>query len=106
MKLDCQFLDRHLAFHPAPDFPVRQKFPRKPESAIPPAVVLEFRVLVSLNELSVASTQTPQQAEDREHLRKLLDRPSGGVIFTTLQKFSPDDGATNYPVSPTGTMSS
>jgi type I restriction enzyme R subunit len=42
--------------------------------------------------------QTPQQAEDREHLRKLLDRPSGGVIFTTLQKFSPEDGTTNYPV--------
>jgi type I restriction enzyme R subunit len=42
--------------------------------------------------------QTPQQAEDREHLRKLLDRPSGGVIFTTLQKFSPEDGGTNYPV--------
>lgn len=42
--------------------------------------------------------QTPQQAEDREHLRKLLDRPSGGVIFTTLQKFSPEDGATSYPV--------
>jgi type I restriction enzyme, R subunit len=42
--------------------------------------------------------QTPQQAEDRDHLRKLLDRPSGGVIFTTLQKFSPEDGATNFPV--------
>jgi type I restriction enzyme, R subunit len=42
--------------------------------------------------------QTPQQAEDREHLRKLLDRPSGGVIFTTLQKFSPEEGAANYPV--------
>jgi HsdR family type I site-specific deoxyribonuclease len=42
--------------------------------------------------------QAPHQAEDREHLRKLLDRPSGGVIFTTLQKFSPEDGATNYPV--------
>ena len=42
--------------------------------------------------------QTPQQAEDREHLRKLLDRPSGGVIFTTLQKFSPEDGTTDYPV--------
>jgi type I restriction enzyme, R subunit len=42
--------------------------------------------------------QTPQQAEDREHLRKLLDRPSGGVIFTTLQKFSPEeDNTTNYP---------
>ena len=43
--------------------------------------------------------QTPQQAEDREHLRKLLDRPSGGVIFTTLQKFSPEDGTTNYPAA-------
>jgi type I restriction enzyme R subunit len=42
--------------------------------------------------------QTPIQAEDRDHLRKLLDRPSGGVIFTTLQKFSPEDGATGYPV--------
>lgn len=42
--------------------------------------------------------QTPQQAEDREHLRKLLDRPSGGVIFTTLQKFSPEEGTTTYPV--------
>jgi type I restriction enzyme R subunit len=41
--------------------------------------------------------QKPQQAEDREHLRKLLDRPSGGVIFTTLQKFSPEDDTTNYP---------
>ena len=41
--------------------------------------------------------QTPQQAEDRDHLRRLLDRPSGGVIFTTLQKFSPDEGETDYP---------
>ncbi len=29
------------------------------------------------------------QAQDREHLRSLLNRASGGVIFTTLQKFSP-----------------
>jgi type I restriction enzyme R subunit len=42
--------------------------------------------------------QTPQQAGDREELRKLLDRPSGGVIFTTLQKFSPETGATAYPL--------
>src|SRR6185437_12717910 len=41
--------------------------------------------------------QTPQQAEDRDQLRKLLDRPSGGVIFTTLQKFAPDEGKTDYP---------
>ena len=36
--------------------------------------------------------QTPQQAESREQLRKLLDRPTGGVIFTTIQKFSPEEG--------------
>lgn len=42
--------------------------------------------------------QPPQQAEDREHLRRLLDRPSGGVIFTTLQKFAPEPGSSGYPV--------
>jgi type I restriction enzyme R subunit len=42
--------------------------------------------------------QTPQQAADRDDLRKLLDRPSGGVIFTTLQKFAPEPGTTDYPV--------
>ncbi|MCP1171966.1 type I restriction endonuclease subunit R [Ralstonia chuxiongensis] len=31
--------------------------------------------------------QTPVQAESREELRKVLSRASGGVIFTTLQKF-------------------
>jgi type I restriction enzyme, R subunit len=31
--------------------------------------------------------QTPVQAEGRDHLVSLLNRASGGVIFTTLQKF-------------------
>ena len=34
--------------------------------------------------------QTPIQAEDRDDLRELLNRASGGVIFTTIQKFSPE----------------
>jgi type I restriction enzyme R subunit len=42
--------------------------------------------------------QTPQQAADRDDLRRLLDRPAGGVVFTTLQKFSPPPGSTTYPV--------
>jgi type I restriction enzyme, R subunit len=42
--------------------------------------------------------QTPVQAESRDDLRKLLDRPSGGVIFTTIQKFSPADGETDHPL--------
>jgi len=31
--------------------------------------------------------QTPIQAEDRAHLRELLKVASGGVVFTTIQKF-------------------
>jgi type I restriction enzyme R subunit len=41
--------------------------------------------------------QTPVQAQDREHLRTLLNRASGGVIFTTLQKFSPAADETEFP---------
>ncbi len=35
--------------------------------------------------------QEPVQAENREQLRTLLNTDSGGVIFTTVQKFAPDD---------------
>ena len=41
--------------------------------------------------------QTPVQAQSREHLRILLNRASGGVIFTTLQKFSPAPDETYLP---------
>ncbi|MDD9981342.1 MAG: type I restriction endonuclease subunit R, partial [Gammaproteobacteria bacterium] len=42
--------------------------------------------------------QTPKQAEDRDDLRKVLTRPSGGVVFTTIQKFAPEPVETDYPV--------
>jgi type I restriction enzyme R subunit len=42
--------------------------------------------------------QTPIQAESREDLQKALSRASGGVIFTTIQKFSPVKGESAYPV--------
>lgn len=35
--------------------------------------------------------QEPQQAEDRRHLRTLLSVASGGIVFTTIQKFMPVD---------------
>ena len=35
--------------------------------------------------------QEPVQAESRSHLRELLRTNSGGVIFTTVQKFMPDE---------------
>ena len=36
--------------------------------------------------------QTPLQAADRQELREHLHRSSGGVIFTTIQKFLPPKG--------------
>ena len=36
--------------------------------------------------------QTPVQAESRDHLKSLLKVNSGGVIFTTIQKFQPEKG--------------
>ena len=42
--------------------------------------------------------QTPRQADSREDLQKALTRPSGGVVFTTIQKFAPERGETDYPV--------
>jgi len=42
--------------------------------------------------------QAPVQAEDREDLKKLLQVASGGVIFTTIQKFSPEGDKERYPL--------
>jgi type I restriction enzyme R subunit len=36
--------------------------------------------------------QEPIQANDRQHLKKLLKVAAGGVVFTTIQKFQPDEG--------------
>ncbi|MDZ7677695.1 MAG: type I restriction endonuclease subunit R [Acidimicrobiales bacterium] len=36
--------------------------------------------------------QAPVQAEDRDHLKVLLDRAAGGVVFTTIQKFTEAHG--------------
>lgn len=36
--------------------------------------------------------QDPVQAESRDHLKELLNVASGGVVFTTIQKFQPEEG--------------
>ena len=40
--------------------------------------------------------QKPQQARNREELKELLSVSSGGIIFTTIQKFFPEEG-TEFP---------
>lgn len=39
--------------------------------------------------------QVPKQAESREHLVELLKVKAGGIIFTTIQKFSEGEGIIN-----------
>lgn len=41
--------------------------------------------------------QEPKQADSREKLQELLKVGSGGIIFTTIQKFYPETG-TEYPL--------
>lgn len=40
--------------------------------------------------------QTPKQANNREELKEYLRVTSGGVVFTTIQKFQPDGGSNIY----------
>lgn len=40
--------------------------------------------------------QEPVQAENRGHLKELLKVASGGIVFTTIQKFLPEEGKADY----------
>jgi type I restriction enzyme, R subunit len=42
--------------------------------------------------------QTPIQAKNRDHLRELLNVAAGGVIFTNIQKFFPQDEEIKHPL--------
>jgi type I restriction enzyme R subunit len=42
--------------------------------------------------------QKPEQAENRDDLKRLLERSAGGVIFTTVQKFLPAGSEENFPL--------
>lgn len=44
--------------------------------------------------------QMPVQADSRDQLRDLLNVASGGVVFTTIQKFLPEKGAKMPQLSP------
>ena len=41
--------------------------------------------------------QEPKQADSRKDIKKLLNVASGGIVFTTIQKFSPEDDSVEYP---------
>src|ERR1039458_4216293 len=73
------------------------KIVQHPEMENPTIVVLTDRndlddqLFDTFSFCSSLLRQTPVQAESREHLRTLLNVASGGVVFTTIQKFFPDE---------------
>ena len=77
---------------------------RTPELENPTIVVitdrndLDDQLFATFSMCSDLIRQTPIQIESREDLTERLDRASGGVIFTTLQKFAPAAGTSTYPL--------
>ena len=77
---------------------------REPAMSNPTVVVLTDRNDLDDQLFSVFSRcadllrQPPKQAESRAHLRRLLDTESGGVAFTTIQKFLPDEKGDRHPL--------
>jgi len=74
-----------------------------PEMANPTVVVLTDRddlddqLFGTFAGCAALLRQAPVQAQSRAHLRELLQVASGGVIFTTIQKFAPEKGEP-YPL--------
>ena len=80
------------------------KLMQQPEMQNPTIVVvtdrndLDGQLFQTFSGARALLKETPQQAEDRDQLRTLLNgRPSGGIIFTTVQKFSPEKDEDRFP---------
>ncbi|OGY17856.1 MAG: DEAD/DEAH box helicase [Candidatus Chisholmbacteria bacterium RIFCSPLOWO2_01_FULL_50_28] len=57
---------------------------------------LDDQLFGTFSRCSSLLRQTPKQAESREQLKEYLKVASGGVVFTTIQKFFPENGKHDY----------
>ncbi|WP_295391999.1 DEAD/DEAH box helicase family protein [uncultured Thiodictyon sp.] len=77
---------------------------RRPELANPTILVvtdrndLDGRLFGTFAMCADLLRRAPVQVQSREDLRNALNRASGGVIFTTIQKFWPAAGEEAYPL--------
>ena len=77
---------------------------REPEMKNPTVVVmtdrndLDDQLFATFSRCSDLLRQTPVKAVDRDDLRRRLSVESGGVVFTTVQKFFPDGKGERHPV--------
>lgn len=59
---------------------------------------LDDQLYKTFSQSSQLLRQTPKQADNREEMRQLLRVQSGGVLFTTMQKFMPEAEEQGMPV--------
>ena len=59
---------------------------------------LDDQLFGTFSRCSDLMRQEPVQARDRPHLRELLKVASGGVVFTTIQKFFPEEKGDRHPL--------
>ncbi len=52
---------------------------------------LDDQLFTTFGNCSQLLRQTPVQAKNREHLKTLLQVAGGGIVFSTIQKFSPEE---------------
>ncbi|MBP7620060.1 MAG: type I restriction endonuclease subunit R [Gemmatimonadales bacterium] len=77
---------------------------RQPEMENPTIVVLTDRndldgqLFGTFSRCRELLRQPPQQAETRADLRERLSVRAGGVVFTTIQKFLPEERGDRYPI--------
>ncbi|MGE0229059.1 MAG: type I restriction endonuclease subunit R [Dehalococcoidia bacterium] len=75
-----------------------------PEMANPTIVVitdrndLDDQLFATFSRCHDLLRQMPVQAQDRGHMRQLLRVQAGGVIFTTIQKFMPEEKGDRHPL--------
>lgn len=58
---------------------------------------LDDQLFGTFSECKNILRQTPRQATNRDELRELLRVASGGIVFTTIQKFLPQEKGERYP---------
>ena len=59
---------------------------------------LDSQLFDTFSRCSGLLRQKPKQAGSREELKELLKVSSGGIIFTTIQKFFPEEKGLSYPL--------
>ncbi len=59
---------------------------------------LDDQLFSTFSKCSDLLRQPPVQAENRAHLRELLKVEAGGVVFTTINKFFPDEKGDRHPM--------